>query len=169
MQTDDYQTIIIDMSTNIYFRLDAVLLDFHTPYSLLVVHYITLHCIVLLYISYITLHYITSLWQLSIASNKCSCLSISNKKTETLRLYLIDSLPIPQVESCCDLGILIDDKLSFSAHILPVAKKASSKSFLMHRCFQSKNPSLLSSAFTSYVCPILESLPCLVSLFCQRY
>ena len=25
-------------------------------------------------------------------------------------------------------------------------------------CFQSKNPSLLSSAFTSYVCPILEYL-----------
>ena len=51
-----------------------------------------------------------------------------------------------------------DDRLSFSAHILSVAKKASSKSFLIRRCFQSKNPSLLSSAFTSYVCPILEYL-----------
>ena len=100
----------------------------------------------------------SKLWQLSIASNKRSCLSISNKKSESLRLYLIDSLPIPQVESCCDLGILIDDRLSFSAHILSVAKKASSKSFLIRRCFQSKNPSLLSSAFTSYVCPILEYL-----------
>ena len=56
----------------------------------------------------------SKLWQLSIASNKCSCLSISNKKSESLRLYIIDSLPIPQVESCCDLGILIDDRLSFS-------------------------------------------------------
>ena len=62
------------------------------------------------------------------------------------------------VESCCDLGILIDDRLSFTTHILSVAKKASSKSFLLCRCFQSKNPSLLSSAFTSYVCPILEYL-----------
>ena len=65
---------------------------------------------------------------------------------------------IPQVESCCDLGILVDDKLSFSVHILSVAKKASSKSFLIRRCFQSKNPSLLSSAFTSYVCLNLEYL-----------
>ena len=80
------------------------------------------------------------------------------QKNWILRLYLIDSLPIPQVESCCDLGILIDDKLSFSAHILSVAKKSSSKSFLIRRCFQSKNPSLLSSAFTCYVCPILEYL-----------
>ena len=81
------------------------------------------------------------------------------------------ALPIPQVESCCDLGILIDDRLSFSAHILSVAKKASSKSFLIRRCFQSKNPSLLSSAFTSHVCPNLEYLSPIWSprSFCQRY
>ena len=67
----------------------------------------------LLQLSLNHISYWSKLWQLSIASNKCSCLSISNKKTESPRLYLIDSLPIPQVESCCDLGILIDDKLFF--------------------------------------------------------
>ena len=71
--------------------------------------------------------------------------------------YFTDSLSIPQVESCCDLCILSDGRL-FSVQILSVAKEASSKSFLICRCFQSKNPSLLSSALTSYVCPILEYL-----------
>jgi len=47
-------------------------------------------------------------------------------------------------------------KYLFSNHILSITKKAYSKSFLLSRCFLSKNPSLLKSAFSAYVRPLLE-------------
>jgi hypothetical protein len=50
----------------------------------------------------------------------------------------------------------MDCKLSFSSHITSISKKAYIKSSLISRCFLSKNPKLLTSAYTSYVRPILE-------------
>ena len=61
-----------------------------------------------------------------------------------------------QVTAFNDLGILIiDEKLTFSAHIRSSTKKAYSKFFLLSRCLLSKNPKLL-TASTSYVRPLLE-------------
>ena len=98
----------------------------------------------------------SQLWQLGIAISKCSCLSISNLCTPKPRLYYINSLTILQVTSYCDLGVIIDDKLSFSLHVLSTAKKASARSTLISRCFHSRNPKLLTTAFVAYVRPILE-------------
>ena len=98
----------------------------------------------------------STLWQLSISIPKCSCLSISNLKSPLPRLYNINSIPIPQVASSSDLGVIIDDKLSFSSHVLSIAKKAYSKTFLISRCFLSKNPKLLATAFSIYVRPLLD-------------
>ena len=39
-----------------------------------------------------------------------------------------------------DLGIIIDDKLTFSCHILSSTKKAYKQSIIMSRCFLSKKP-----------------------------
>ena len=97
-----------------------------------------------------------NLWQLTISIPKCSILCISNSKSPNPRLYTIDSNILPQVTSYSDLGVLIDDKLSFSGHILSVAKKAYRQSALITRCFLSKNISLLKRAFITYVRPLLE-------------
>lgn len=96
------------------------------------------------------------LWQLGIATSKCSCLSISNLRTPQPRSYNINSFVLPQVTSCRDLGVIIDDKLSFSPHVLFTAKKASIRSYLISRCFHSRNPKILTTAFVAYVRPILE-------------
>jgi hypothetical protein len=50
----------------------------------------------------------------------------------------------------------LDSKLTFSAHIASISRKAYYKSKLISRCFLSKNLSLLKLAFTSYVRPLLE-------------
>ena len=54
------------------------------------------------------------------------------------------------------VGIIIDDKLTFSCHILSSTKKAYKQSIIMSHCILSKHPHLLKSAFTSYVRPIME-------------
>ena len=59
----------------------------------------------------------SSLWQLPISIPKCSVLSISNSKLLRTRHYLIGNHPLPQVTNCSDLGVIIDNQLSFSHHI----------------------------------------------------
>ena len=98
----------------------------------------------------------SSTWQLPISHSKCSVLSISCTKSPTARYYFLDLTALPQVSSCLDLGILVDDKLSFSCHISSITKKAYARSVLISRCFLSKNCSLLTKAFTSYVRPLTE-------------
>ena len=93
---------------------------------------------------------------MTISIPKCSVLSISNSKTCVPRLYYISNTSLPQITTFNDLGILIDDKLTFSAHIRSSTKKAYSKSILLSRCFLSRNPKLLTAAFTSYAWPLLE-------------
>ena len=106
-----------------------------------------------------SLNYLLSwseLWKLTISVPTCSILSISNSKSPKPRIYSLGTINLPQVKSCLDLGIIIDDKLTFSCHILSSTKKANKQSIIMSRCFLYKNPHLLKSAFTSYVRPILE-------------
>ena len=98
----------------------------------------------------------SNVWQLPINVPKCSVLSISNSKFPLKRQYDINSYQIPQVITYSDLGVIIDEKLSFSAHILSVTKKAYRQSSLITRCFRSKNPSILKKAFCTYVRPLLE-------------
>ena len=66
----------------------------------------------------------SSTWQMTIFIPKCSVLSISNSKTCVPRLYYICNTSLPQVTTFNDLGILIDDKLTFSAHIRSSTKKS---------------------------------------------
>ena len=98
----------------------------------------------------------SNIWQLPISLPKCSVLSISNSKSPKPRIYSLGNTNLPQVRSCSDLGVLIDDKLTFTNHILSTTKKAYTQSAMMSRCFLSKNPHLLIRAFTSFVRPILE-------------
>ena len=72
------------------------------------------------------------------------------------RIYSLGNTKLPQVRSCSDLGVIIDEKLTFSNHILSTTKKAYTQSAIMSRCFLSKNPHLLTRDFTSYVRLILK-------------
>jgi hypothetical protein len=108
------------------------------------------------------------LWQLSVNIEKCSVLSISNFKSPKKRSYTFCSNIIHQVSSCSDLGVLVDDKLSFSSHIISMVKKAYRQSFLISRCFISKNSNILKKAFCTYVRPLLEYASQIWSPHCHK-
>ena len=55
-----------------------------------------------------------------------------------------------------DLGVTVDSRLKFSAHISNICCKAHKRANLSIRCFHSKNVSSLITAFKVYVRPILE-------------
>ena len=60
---------------------------------------------------------------------------------------------LPFVDSCVDLGINVDSKLSFVQHISNVVSKAKARCSLILRCFLTNT---LVKAYTVYVRPLLE-------------
>ena len=93
-------------------------------------------------------------WQLSIAINKCSVLHIG--KGNPRHNYSLQSVLLKDANEATDLGITIDHKLRFASHYASIVKKAHQRSSLILRCFKSRDPSVLSKAFTVYVRPLLE-------------
>ena len=60
------------------------------------------------------------------------------------------------VSSCRDLGVTVTSDLSPSVHIQDIVVKALQRSNAIHRCFLSRNVSLLTRAFLVYVRPLVE-------------
>jgi hypothetical protein len=65
-------------------------------------------------------------------------------------------VPVPRVDQVIDLGININSNLKFSSYIDSCVSKAYSRSFLIYKSFSSRNPVLLTKAFSTYVRPLLE-------------
>jgi len=55
-----------------------------------------------------------------------------------------------------DLGVVVEQHLTFLKHIDQIVQKAASRCYLVFQCFQSRNTELLVRAFTTYVRPLLE-------------
>ena len=53
--------------------------------------------------------------------------------------YIIGDYVLQNVNNTSDLGVTIDNKLSFRDHIANITKRAHSKACLILRCFVSKN------------------------------
>ena len=92
-------------------------------------------------------------WQLSLAVNKCSVLHVSTHATSRCRLE-VSTLPICNTIS--DLGVEIDNLLSFETHIHNMISSANRRIYLIRRCFLSKDASCLTKAFIVFVRPLLE-------------
>jgi len=60
------------------------------------------------------------------------------------------------MSSCRDLGVTVNHELSFSDHISSIVYKAHQRANVIHRCFESRNISLLLRPFNVYVRPLLE-------------
>jgi len=73
--------------------------------------------------------------------------------SQTTYYFAIDGVILPNVREVCDLGIIIDSKLSFSAHYAQIVSK---RACMINRCFKSKDPHLLLRAFNTYVRPLIE-------------
>jgi hypothetical protein len=97
-------------------------------------------------------------WQLSISISKCSILHLGAQKMRksTPATYFINRNQLSDLASVNDLGVTIDEHLSFSKHINNIARKAHARCSLIMKCFQSKRLDCLVKAYVTYVRPLLE-------------
>jgi hypothetical protein len=65
--------------------------------------------------------------------------------------YAIDGVTLPNVRIMRDLGVIVDNKLSFSAHLAHITAKAHRRAGLISRSFKSRDPHILFHAFKVYV------------------
>ena len=72
---------------------------------------------------------------------------ITNRDTNQNYSYRIGQLIVPSVSCFTDLGVSYDDKLRFKPHIDQMVAKSSLHAQLVLKCFQSRNPKLLTRAF----------------------
>ena len=96
--------------------------------------------------------------QLPISFPKCSAMHVHRKASKQTNkpTYFIERHQI-ELQTCVkDLGVLIDDELTFSPHINSIVHKASCRSILIFKSFVSRNTKTLVRAFITYVRPILE-------------
>ena len=80
-------------------------------------------------------------------------LHVSTPATSQYRLG-VSSLPICNTIS--DLGVEIDNLLSFETHIHNMVSIANRRIYLIKRCFLSKDISCLTKAYVVFVRPLLE-------------
>ena len=71
-------------------------------------------------------------------------------------VYKIGDYVLQNVNNTSDLGVTIDNKMSFRDHIVNITRKVYAKACLILRCFISKNRQSLVNAFKVYVRPLLE-------------
>ena len=94
------------------------------------------------------------LWQLTISIDKCNVLNVG--KVNVPSLLNIEGHLLPSVTACRDLGLLVSQNLSPSAHINEIVVKAHHRANIIHRCFTSRNIGRLVRAYTVYVRPLIE-------------
>ena len=93
-------------------------------------------------------------WGLAIANNKSYVLYVGNKNPKTP--YFIQDHKIEQVELVKDLGIYVDNKLTFKKHINIICRNAFLRVHQLLRTIHTYNPKIWGNIFKTYVLPILE-------------
>jgi hypothetical protein len=99
-------------------------------------------------------------WQLKISYKKCATMLISTADNEPNIELKLGNDVIPPANDVKDLWVLIDNKLTFTAHINHVVAKGFASVNLISKCFILKDESALSHAFNVYVRPLLEYALC---------
>ena len=98
-------------------------------------------------------------WQLSISIHKCYILLINVNFRHDFSDkfdFKINTNILEYKSAVRDLGVLIDNKLTFSNHIADITKRAHQRANLIFLCFNSRHTETLLKAFTTYVRPLLE-------------
>ena len=97
-------------------------------------------------------------WQLSFNASKCKTLYLGKENVRHGYSMASSSGQVTLEQTTCekDLGVLVDDKLSFDEHISQAVKKANSKLAMIRRTFTHMDKNMLVQLYTSLVRPILE-------------
>jgi len=77
-------------------------------------------------------------WQLTISKSKSAILSIGQPNIIT-QAYRIKDTDVSNVQKIRDLGITIDDKLTWSQHVSNILSKARIRANLIFKCFHSRD------------------------------
>lgn len=94
---------------------------------------------------------------LSLNIDKCFVISYDRSRTPLRHNYLLAGLPLSRQSSIRDLGVLLDEKLSFTEHYNHVVSKAYSMlGFVLRISNEFSDPFVLKSLFISLVRPLLE-------------
>ena len=99
------------------------------------------------------IHLWASTWQVEISYEKCNILYLRKKLPQT---FSFNNTQIRTADSVNDLGLLIAPGLKFNNHIDNIILKAKQRASIIHRSFLSKDKTILTRAFTTYVRPLLE-------------
>jgi len=79
--------------------------------------------------------------------------NLKNDKDFSFSFHLGNN-DISRQEGAKDLGIYTDSSLKFSRHINHIVAKAHVRASLIHKCFLSKDRSILVKAYVTYVRPL---------------
>ena len=91
--------------------------------------------------------------QLRLSVPKCQILTINGVNSCSFR---IRNIAIEDTSEAKDLGIIIDNRLQFSAHCANKVKKASVVLHFLFTCFSSQNISFMIKMYRTFVLPILD-------------
>jgi hypothetical protein len=99
-------------------------------------------------------------WQLQISYKKCSIMEVGRQRQGVAdfcpALFNIGQRNLQHAVNVKDLGVIVQSDLKFTAYINQIVAKAHMRASLILKCFISKDPIILTKAFTTYVRPILE-------------
>ena len=101
------------------------------------------------------LHDWCNTWQLKINTSKCGVLHLGANNLN--RTYYVNGQSLQNLSSVNDLGIQIDQGLTFKHHIDDVVNKARARCAVFLRNYISRDAGLMKTFFTSFVRPILET------------
>ena len=93
-------------------------------------------------------------WLLKFNTSKCVVLRI---RAAIQFCYCMNGEKLSIVNDQKDLGIIINEDLKPSSHILSITKKANQRLGMIKRCFTNLMPHKLSILYKSLVRPILET------------
>ena len=96
------------------------------------------------------------LWQLTVNTDKCTSLRLSNQPSATASHYCINNIQLSHTSNTRDLGIIIDNKLSYNCHIESICNKAAQRSGILFRGFVCRDQNFLRKAYITYIRPLVE-------------
>jgi hypothetical protein len=81
---------------------------------------------------------------------------ITNKSLINQASYQLNTINLHWSTSTRDLGVVLDNRLTFADHVMSIVQKSNTRAHLILKSFVSRDCNLLMRAFTTYVRPLLE-------------
>jgi len=93
---------------------------------------------------------------MSLNVTKCQVLSFTNRREKILYDYTINGTSLERTSSATYLGVIFDEKLSFSKHVENIVKKANSTMYFIRRVFSKSTPEIKEKVYYALVRSKLE-------------